>query len=179
MNFIALVQPYLEILAYEFKTTAFLVVEDKGEIVYLDKFEPSTTMRATLPLGSRQSIHSTSLGKALLACYPIDKVKQLIGDESALVPKTKRTITSYGQLIKELKITKQRGYAIDNRENNDNVYCLGVPILNDKNQPIAAISLSFLYYEVKNYNIKIVANKLRNVALEISRKLGYKGDTLY
>ena len=179
INLTAVVTPYLEALMNEFMVTSFLVVEDHGEVVYVDKVEPTTTTRTTLPLGSRRNMYNTALGKSILACYSAEKVREILGDESLLKAKTKRTITNYRALLKDLELTRARGYAIDNGEDHDNVFCLAAPLLNDKSEPVAAISLSFLYYEIKNFNMEIVANKLKDTALEISRRLGYQGDNLF
>lgn len=179
IDLVSLTRPYLENLMNEFKTTTFLAVEDEGQIVYLNKAEPFTATRTTLPLGSRRGMYHTALGKALLACYTEDKVKEIIGDESKLEAKTQRTITTFHELLKDLEFTRKRGYAIDNREDHDNVFCLAAPIFKDNNEAVAAISLSFLYYEINNYDKEAVANRLVSAALEISRRLGYRNSNIY
>jgi DNA-binding IclR family transcriptional regulator len=179
INLTSLVRPYLKDLMKEFETTAFLAVEDQGKIVYLDKIEPSTTARTTLSLGTRQDMYHTALGKALLACHSEEEVKQIIGEESLMKLKTERTITNYLELLKELEITRKRGYAIDNREGNNNVYCLAALLLNDKSDPVAAISLSFLYYEIRDKDMEIVARRIKDTALKISEKLGYQASVVF
>lgn len=55
---------------------------------------------------------------------------------------TENTITDPYEIILELRRTRQRGYAIDERSNEYNVRCVGVPVYNSAGQLIAGMSTS-------------------------------------
>jgi len=175
-----LAHPYMEELMNKYKTTTFLAVPNEGGdmIVYIKKVEPTTMNRATVSLGTRRGIYNTSLGKALLASYPMEVVEKKI-TKLELVPKTENTITDTHALLKDILTTKERGYAIDNREDNQNIFCLGAPILNGESKPVAAISLSFLYFDVRGKDIREIGKAVNATALKISKKLGYAEDNLF
>ena len=55
---------------------------------------------------------------------------------------TENTITDPLILSKELKEIKKNGYAIDNEENEEGIYCVAAPILNSRHIPLAAVSIT-------------------------------------
>ncbi len=178
VHFIA--HTYLEELMKKHHTTSFLAIPDleKGMIVYIEKVEPADINRATVKLGTRKGMYHNSLGKALLASYSEQQLQSII-EQSMLIPKTSRTIINYEALIDNLNLTRKRGYAVDNREDNDNIFCIGSPVFNNKGIAVAAISLSFLYFDIKDRDIEQIGQDVKNTALQISKQLGYTKDTLF
>ena len=158
--------------------TAFLAVEDRGEVVYLDKLEGHASVRTFAVLGSRNTMYRTGLGKALLAAYPKNRVKQITGG-GLLETRTPYSISHYNELITELKITRQRGYAIDNRENEMDVFCVGAPVFDRLSKPIAAISIASLFSKVDKAREEELGNLVTETALAISHRLGFVGTRLY
>ena len=90
-------------------------------------------------------MYCTSVGKAILAHLPEKKVKE-IWDNSKIVKYTDYTITDFQELKKELEDVRERGYAVDNEENEMGVRCVGAPIFNIKGEVETAISISCLLY---------------------------------
>jgi len=168
------VHTYLEKLMLKYNTTTFYAVEKNNKIVYIDKVEPNSSMRTTVPLGTIKDTYSTALGKAILSTYSEEKILEIIDNGSLLKQKTKNTIVSVSDLIEELQITRSRGYSIDNGEDNENVFCIAAPIFDNKGQTAGAISISFLLYEIKDINIEDVSRKVLSAAIEISKKIGVK-----
>lgn len=170
--------PLLESLLNEVKDTVFLAVEDEGELVYLKKFEPSSEIRTTARLGSRKPMHCTGLGKALLAAYSDKKVKKIIG-EGELEALTKYTITDSDELMKDLEQIRKRGYSIDDRESEEQLFCVAVPIYDQNASPVAAISIATLVSTVDPERITKISRKIRNTGLQISRQLGFSKNKLF
>lgn len=159
--------------------TVFLAVEHQGRLVYLDKIEPpNQSIRIDVHLGSSNPMHCTGLGKALLAAYGDETVRQMIGTGS-LPMKTACSIASYDKLAEELKKIRARGYAIDNMENELNIVCLAAPIYDRANKPVAAISVRSLASEIDQTRIETLSGLVTHSALEISQRLGYLKDRLY
>ncbi|RYL88116.1 IclR family transcriptional regulator [Sporolactobacillus sp. THM7-4] len=169
--------PFLEKLMEQTGETAFLAVESDGEIVYLDKMETPSTLRTTATLGTRSPMYSTGLGKAILAAYPDSKVFELMKNKT-FIKRTSKSITNINELIADLNRIRKRGYSIDNRENEDEVFCIACPILNENNLPIAAISVSGLAMKMTNEMIKRNSRFIIDAALKISKRLGYRKKSL-
>ena len=120
-------RPFLEKMMAEAGATAFLAIENNGQLVYLDKVEAPTAIRTSAVLGSRSEMYCTGLGKALLTTYPGSKVRRIF-DKSNVKKHTENTITDFDELMKELKKTWVRGYAIDNRETDRELFCIAAPV---------------------------------------------------
>ncbi len=170
--------PLLEKLMNEVSDTVFLAVEDEGELVYLKKFEPSSEIRTTARLGSRKPMYCTGLGKALLATYSRQKVKEIVGNGD-LEALTKYTITDPKELMKDLEEIRNRGYSIDNRESEEQLFCVAAPIYDQTESSIAAISIASLASTMNQQRIEQNSKKITNVALEISRRLGFGKEKLF
>ena len=122
-------KPVMADLASKAQETVHLAVLSDIEIVYVDKVDSPRTLGVMSKLGQRGPLHCTSLGKTLLAFQPEDEQTRII-QKIRMTPFTSRTITSKQKLIEELRIVKKQGYALDRREIEEDVECIGAPILN-------------------------------------------------
>ncbi|WP_035269695.1 IclR family transcriptional regulator [Desulfitibacter alkalitolerans] len=170
-------RPLLEKMSLTSGETVFLAVEDNGDVVYLDKVEGPRLIRTTAVLGSRYPMHCTGLGKALLAAYPEDRVKEITGG-GQLLARTEFSITRFSSLLEDLAETRKRGFSIDMRESEVDVCCVAAPIYNSHMEPIAAISIAALATNYEN-TLNSYSLLVTKTALEISKRLGYVGDKLY
>lgn len=172
-------KPVLEQLMIASGMTVFLAIEHQGRLVYLDKIEPpNQSIRIDVHLGSSNPMHCTGLGKALLAAYGDQIVRQMLGI-GRLPAKTMCSIDSYDKLVEELRKIRARGYAIDNMENEPNIVCIAAPIYDRMNKPVAAISVRSLASEIDRVRIETLSSLVMQSALEISQRLGYLKDRLY
>lgn len=167
-NLIDKSKPIVEELGMALNKTVFLGKEINKEITYVYKFEPRETMVSTCPIGSRTSLHNTSLGKSIMA-YD-EGLRDYIRNKS-LVKKTPYTITDHDKLLHDLIEVRNRGYAIDDREQNEMLRCIGAPVFDNKGHVIAALSVSGLYS--KDTDMDYEGNLVKDKALQISRKMGY------
>jgi len=136
---IALLTPVLDDLAERFGETVHLGRLDEGEIVYLAKRESTHPLRLVSAVGKRVPLHTTAMGKALLAARDEAAVAALL--PATLPPRTSRSHTSLATLRAELAQIRVRGYAIDEEENREGVVCYAVaPRL--ASPPTDAISVS-------------------------------------
>lgn len=160
----------LERLAEEMNATAFIGVRDDTKIVYVFKYQPETVRIKTCDIGKRNHLYNTALGKSILAYTDEESLHGLF--ERIKFEKTAmNTITNKSDLLIELEKTRERGYSIDFRENEDHMVCVGAPIFDYTGKVIAAISLSDLYDE--NNRILERGIKVLETARKISAKLGY------
>ncbi len=168
----------LEQLSDKVGETVFLAVVNDNELVYLDKRESKGTLRTTGNLGSRTSMYSTSLGKAILATYNNVQLNKYF-EQVTFVPKTQNTIIDKECLIENLNLIRDRGYSISNEENEEGLFCIAVPIYNRIGQAIAAVSISTLKIKINDEKINIYEKYVTKAALDISKKLGYIKESLF
>lgn len=168
----ALARPFLKDISKKTGETVFLAMENNGMIVYLDKVEGSSPTRTTCSIGDRNMMYCTGLGKAILATYPLEKVRMVTGGGN-LQSHTSNTLKNFAQLIENLEEIRKRGYSIDNQEDNDYVFCVAGPIMNAGNKCVAAISISCIYTPAIQEKIDFYSQLITGAALEISGRLGY------
>jgi IclR family transcriptional regulator, KDG regulon repressor len=135
-----LAQPEMAELRRAFNETINLGILVGGHVVYIDMVESSHALRMQTRIGDRDPVHSTSLGKAILAFLPEVECAALI--RRSLRARTARTVIDQPTLLRQLAKARRLGYATEVGENEDGAMCIGVPILDGARRPLAAISLS-------------------------------------
>jgi DNA-binding IclR family transcriptional regulator len=173
-NLIKLVHPYVEKLMRLSSATSFFAVVDDTEIIYLDKVEAETSIRTSAELGSRRDMYSSGLGKAILMYYTEEKVRAVLTAHEP-VAHTEYTITGVERFLEEMGISRRRGYAVDNRESNINVFCVAHAIFDSHGSPFGAISIATMHSAVNESSVERYGKIIKEYAGEISKKLGYLG----
>ena len=143
------VQPILERLVERYGETAHYAVLDGHDVVYRAKVDPTVgAMKLTSTIGGRNPAHATGVGKMLLAWQlpDLDTVRAWIGT-SDLPRRTERTATTAEDLHAALSEARERGYSVDDQENEPGVNCIALPVyFSSPNVPTGAISISALAY---------------------------------
>ena len=176
-------KPYLTQLSDTVQETIFLGNECDGEVVYLDRIDKNISAITTVAgIGMRRPAYCTGLGKAIMATYANDKIVEVWKRYSkvhSIEKYTKHTITDCNEFLHDVRKIRRRGYAIDNRERENEIFCLAAPIFNTSDVAIAAISISTLYLKMNKERIRMYSKLLVNTALDLSRNLGYQKNYLY
>lgn len=163
-------KPYLERLVKETGETAHLAVMDGGMALYVAKVECSFSIRIGSMVGQRYPCHCTGLGKVLLA-YHADG-GDLVAGEQDLSRRTGRTIVDLDHLRRELALTAERGYAIDDQEFEDGLRCVAAPVVDHTGAVIAAVSVSGPIARITDDVLDEFTGEVVSVARDISRALG-------
>jgi IclR family transcriptional regulator, acetate operon repressor len=164
--------PHLRSLADRTQETVNLAVLDGDDIVYIHKEEGTLAVKMSAQLGSRRPLHCTALGKAYLAALPPQELDvRLAGLE--LTRFTAATITDPGALGAELDRIRRRGWAIDDEEVEEGVYCLGAAVRDHRRLAVAAISVAGPAYRVRAKADQI-GMLVAGTAAAISRRLGHR-----
>ena len=74
---------------------------------------------------------------------------------------------------KEMKKVRTKGWAIDNEESELNHRCIGAPIFDYRGDIIASISASGNNVAVPEDKIAQIAEYIKDIAMQISREMGY------
>jgi IclR family acetate operon transcriptional repressor len=158
-------RPFLAKIRDQFDETVNLGMLVGHQIVYLEILESPRAMRLAARRGDIEGIHCTALGKAIAATLPDRDVLQLLR-RTELKAMTKRTISTPEDYLKELERVREAGYAIDDRENEEEGRCVAV-FVPGLSTPMA-ISLSGVASRFSTDRARDAAESLRVAAIEIS-----------
>ena len=119
--------------------------------------------------GPRIQAHASSLGESILAYRSKEEVAKYLR-KVPLKPFTSTTITDQKAFLKELKITRERGYAVDREEAAYGTVCVGAPLFGKNGEAIDALSISsHLEKILESSQIENLARSLLATSGEISR----------
>ena len=166
-------RPFLERAVRDTGETGHLCVYDDGEVVYLDKIEPSRSVRLTSSVGRRNPAYCTAVGKAIMAFLPEAQVEEAVR-KHGLAQFTRKTITNMLDLRAELAKVRKLGYAIDDEEHEEGVLCVGAPVWSVGEHPIAAISVSGPIFRLSHEKVPAVAESIMAIAMSLSKELGMR-----
>lgn len=167
-------QPLLRGIAMEHHLNAYLGVLSHGYGVYLLALQGDAPVVVRARPGSRAHLHSTAMGKVLLAAQSETFVRQFL--EAAPLPAlTPATLTRPSDLLAELDQVRRRGYAICNEENIAGVIAVGAAVRDRTGQVVAAISAAAPRYLLSNNLIPSVVTTVTTAAEQISKRLGFLG----
>lgn len=165
--------PFIEELSNKSGETVHLGILDGYEVVSIESIESQYSLRIANPIGKRCCLHSTGIGKAILAFLPDEKVLEVVKNRG--LPKfTPNTITDIGTLRRELSLVRERGYAVDNQENELGIRCVAAPIRDYTGKVVASISISGPIIRITDEKIPEFAKLVIEVSSKISELLGYK-----
>jgi len=165
-------KPYTKKLMESVNEVVHLVVREGNKIVYIDKVEANNTIRMTSSIGKRSPMYCTSVGKAMLAFLPAQEVEE-VWNNNRVEKRTINTVTDFQEFKKELENCREKGYAVDNEENEIGVKCIGAPIFNRFGQIEGAISISAPAIRVTEEKVAVMAQEVMMYAMQISKELGY------
>ncbi|WP_082232993.1 IclR family transcriptional regulator [Halobacillus massiliensis] len=164
-------QPLVE-LSKAANLSVHLVVLDGQAGVYIDKVDSPSAVIGYSRVGRRVPVHSSAVGKVLLAYQPQDVQNDILRNYR-YVKQTDRTIVTKKDYIEELQRVIENGYGIDDEENEPGITCLAIPIYDYKARVMAAISISAPTARFSGGNIHTAITQLKETGAVISRKLGY------
>jgi len=165
-------------LSQKTQKTIFLGVPKKDKVIYVSKLEGDCPVQSSASIGSDNPMHLTGIGKAILAAMPMDEIAQLYKNEP-YEKRTAKSITTYCQLVESLEEIRRVGYAIDDKEGTEYIYCFAAPIYNFSNKVVASVSIASLADEIKEAEKEEYPKLVVAAALSISKRLGYSHDKLY
>jgi DNA-binding IclR family transcriptional regulator len=162
--------PFMRALGEKIRMTVHLAVLDQGEAVYVEKVEAPGFFKVNTWVGRRMFLHSTSVGKCLLAWLPKQEIENLVRQQG-LKKRTPKTITTVSKLLVDLEHVKQSGYAVDDEENSLGARCLGAPIFDAMGNVTAALGASGTLTQVDEANMPRTIEALKETARRITRQL--------
>jgi DNA-binding IclR family transcriptional regulator len=150
-------------------TVHFAMLSD-DEAVYLEKLvDPGLPYQFASRVGGRIPLHCTAIGKSLLAV--METLPRL-----ELVRRTPQTLVSSDALRAELEHVRERGFAIDDEENERNIRCVGAAVRDHTGAATHAISVSALTVELSVDEAVALGPRVVAAADAVSEALGARPD---
>jgi DNA-binding IclR family transcriptional regulator len=147
--------------------TAHLGILERGEVVIIERVDAATPVRVVSFVGRRMKVHSTAVGKALLAFLPPESQDAQLA-QAPLEPQNERTIASAADFRRELEQVRRLGYAFNDQEDELGVRAVGAPILSAEGTPLAAISIVGTTGQLALDRVAAIGEAVRDAAREIS-----------
>lgn len=147
-------------------------VEDNYQLLCLQSIGMNNNLFSsyTSP-GERSPLYCTSAGKALLSACPNTEIISK-WDYMEIKPLTRHTITDVQDLLADISLTRQRGYALDNEESEYNLCCIGTIVRGQTGAPVGAVSLSGTGFK-DEAEIQQLADALLPAVNRLSSQMGY------
>lgn len=172
VNLRALALPVMEELSKLTGLTTHLATLEEDEAVYIERAEAASFIRLNTWVGKRHSLHCTGVGKALLMYLPKSEVEALC-KPAKLVRRTDRSITTLKGLLEDLKRAAERGYSIDDAEDEAEGRGVAAPIFGANKKVIASIGFAGTLSQISVDKIDPLGRLIRRSAEQISQRLGY------
>jgi len=167
-----LAMPVMRELTAATGLTSRVAVLDESYAVVIGRVDgPSSTVRFTANLGKREHLHSSAVGKAMLATMPTETVREILA-AAGMPGKTSNTIADESALLAELEAVARRGYAIDDEEDTEGVFCVGSAVFDHSTRCVGAVSITGLKLDLPVWRVEQLGQVVRDHAGRISALLG-------
>jgi IclR family transcriptional regulator, acetate operon repressor len=164
-------------LADEVKETASVGILDQGCVLYIAIAHGQADLGIQSVPFTRHPLYCTALGKALIAELPWPEAEEMIV-RAPMEKLTANTITDLEALKREIRLTRRRGWAVDDRERTSGVICIAAPIRDFSSHTVAAVSISGPEFRIARRGVEKLANVVRQAGQRASQRLGLKDQTL-
>jgi DNA-binding IclR family transcriptional regulator len=169
----AAAQPVMERIHEETGETVFLCIRRGYEAVCIERLDGRRVNLLALGLGGSLPLHAGAVARTLLAFEPPEFWEEYL-EQWQPEALTSRTPATREALLDELRITRERGYAISDEDVTPGVGAVGAPVFDHTGAVQAALSFGGMVEFVFADRERSIALALDSAA-EVSRTLGYDG----
>lgn len=170
-NLVDAARPILRSLMEQSGETANLAICKGGDVIFISQMETPNPIRAFFQAGTRSHMHASGIGKALLAEMSEDEIEKII-KQKGLLKFTSNTIISSAQLLEDLEISRNRGWAYDDEERYVGMRCIAAGVYNEHGEVLAGISISGPTIRVSEQLIEKFGPMVRDAANELTKAIG-------
>lgn len=151
--------------------TSRLAICDEGFPVFIERVDGPGSVRFHTPLGQRELPHASAAGKAMLATMPADQVRAVCG-QSGLPRRTSHTITDLASLLENLVLVRSNGFALDDEEDAEGIFCLGAAFFGHDGVAAGAVSVTGIKGDLPAWRVNELGQAVRRAADGVSEMLG-------
>jgi DNA-binding IclR family transcriptional regulator len=120
--------------------TVVLSVLSGGDALYIGVRNSARPLGLAFNVGMRLPAYLSGSGKAMLSLLPVDDVRRLYagGLQTRLTRKGPRDVDA---LLRELAVTRRRGYSVDEEAVREGVCSFGAPVFDASGRAVAGIAV--------------------------------------
>ncbi len=165
----ALARPQLKHLVDSLGETSNMAVLDSDMVIYIAQVPSPHSMRMFTEVGRRAHTHDTGVGKAILAQLSNDAVRSIIARAGMPTP-TEKSIKTIDDLLKELDLIRERGYSIDEQEQELGVRCFAMAVPNAPTPSAISVSgpVSRVDERFAEKAVPLLREAVRSIAEELN-----------
>lgn len=174
LDIFTIAHPYIQRLVEKSGETAHLVERDGIDVIYIDKVEsPINSIRMGSRVGTSIPMYCSGVGKSILATLSKEEVTD-IWNRSKVVKLTQYTIITLEGLFDVLKTVREKGYALDDEENEEGVRCIAACIQDYTGKAKNAFSISAPISRMSDSRIDELSSYVLEIKGQLSKELGYR-----
>jgi DNA-binding IclR family transcriptional regulator len=167
--------PVLRALAERVHDTVHLAIEDRGQVLYLDKIPGTRGAVMRSQIGHRMPLTRTGIGKALLLDSPGRWSERFLAERPAGaghgLDHDVLTVEAFAQVM---QVAADRGVAFDLEENEPGILCVAAPVRDTSGSIVAAISVTATRPYMPPERLETLAPIVHDAAARISAGLGWR-----
>jgi IclR family pca regulon transcriptional regulator len=161
-------EPILKRLQETIQQSVAFGIFESGEPLHVASFTSGNPINIRVPIYARIPLYCTSVGRIFLYNMTIDKLSEYL-DNTEMVARTDRTITSRPELMSALDKARSRGYALVDQEVERGLRSVSVPIKDRRDCVIGWISVNTLTTSIGVRELRSrVIPEMTKAALELS-----------
>lgn len=163
--------PVIEWLHHLVGDAVHVAILDEDDVVYIDRLESLATLQLFRRIGHRMPANATASGKAILAYSAPEVVERALSRKLRAL--TDKSLVTRADLLADLRLIKERGYACSLGETQNGISSVAVPFFGANGEPAGAISIVGPSSSITRGRLKGLAQLLHEAANRIGKSLDY------
>lgn len=163
--------PVIEWLHHLVGDAVHVAILDDDDVVYIDRLKSRATLQLFRRIGHRMPANATASGKAILAYSAPEVVERALSRKLRAL--TDKSLVTRADLLADLRLIKERGYACSLGETQIGIASIAVPFFGADGEPAGAISIVGPSSSITRGRLKGLAQLLHEGADRISKSLDY------
>jgi IclR family acetate operon transcriptional repressor len=164
-----LAAPFMRQLNERFQENIHLAVLDDSDMVYVQVVESPQRIKLAAAVGQRLPAFATASGQAVLAFLPPARVRHIL--DQGMPRFTAFTPASPETLLDGLSGVRTAGFAISEREYEDEISAVAAPVFDQSQQPLASVAVAGPAYRLTRDQMQQMGPEVVLVAQAITREL--------
>lgn len=161
----------LERLQADVHSTIHFALRTGDTATYIEKVEDmAQPIRMASRVGAQIPLHSTAIGKAVLAHLSEGEVRAYAAS-AGLARRTDKTITDVAGLLADGALVRNRGFSIDDEENEAHIRCMAVPVFNAQEKVVGGIGITTIAPLTPRAELEACAPLLLTAARDVMKLL--------
>jgi IclR family transcriptional regulator, KDG regulon repressor len=164
-----LAAPFMRELNERYQENLHLAILDEADIVFVSILESPQRVKLAAAVGQRLPTFATASGKVMLAFLPTTTARRILG--SGMPRFTQNTPGSAEAYIENLPQIRMEGFALSEREYEEEINAVAAPIFGPDNQPFASLAVAGPAYRLSREQMLKIGPELAEVCKKISQEL--------